>query len=166
MAWMDPLLFGYNTAQSGGAPVAQRRTLNFINASVVDDPANNSTDVTVSASGAGTWGLIIPLTSASGPTYTSTVYSGSVLYTMATFSAPFTFKMPVSSHPPAANMVIGFALLDTTWTDTNNLTFNGNGFNLCYGGAQAGSFAFDPDTGGNGFAISWAFTGSLWVASP
>ena len=166
MSWMDPLLFGYNLVQAAGSPLVARRTLNFISAAVADDPANNSTDITVAASGTGSWWLVVPLTGASGPTYTSTIYTGSVLYTMATFSDPFVFKMPVSSHPPTAGMVVGCMLEDQSWTSTNNLTFNGNGVNMNYGGASTATVAFTPQSGGNGFAISWTFTGSIWVVSP
>lgn len=47
MSWLDAFKKIISTVQSAGMPAPQRPTLNFIGATVVDNPSNNSTDVTV-----------------------------------------------------------------------------------------------------------------------
>jgi hypothetical protein len=46
MAWIDKYFAGYTTIQSNGAPLPQRSILNFPNATIADNAANLSTDVT------------------------------------------------------------------------------------------------------------------------
>lgn len=56
MSWLDRFFKqGYATLQSGGSPVAPETVLNFVSgATVVDDPANGRTNVTISGGGGAT----------------------------------------------------------------------------------------------------------------
>lgn len=44
--WLDQYFDGYSIVQSNGAPLPQRNTVNFLNSTAVDNPGNQSTDVT------------------------------------------------------------------------------------------------------------------------
>ena len=50
MSWLDQFFVAYATVQFAGVAAPQERTLNFINATGVDDPANGRTNITVSGS--------------------------------------------------------------------------------------------------------------------
>lgn len=51
MSWLDSLFLAYRTIKSNSSPFPQRSAVNYIGATVTDDPVNDVTTVTLSGSG-------------------------------------------------------------------------------------------------------------------
>ena len=54
MSWLDKFFKAYSSVQVGGVALAPETTINFVGATVVDDPTNARTTVTVTGGGGGT----------------------------------------------------------------------------------------------------------------
>ena len=53
MSWLDKFFKAYSSVQVGGVALAPETTINFVGATVVDDPTNARTTVTVTGGGGG-----------------------------------------------------------------------------------------------------------------
>lgn len=51
MSWLDALFLSYRTIKGNSSPFPQRSAVNYVGASIVDDPSNDQTNITLSGSG-------------------------------------------------------------------------------------------------------------------
>jgi len=107
--------------------------------------------------------VVHTLTSAAGgPTYTVLETSGRVRLSHTLLTAPFTDKLPAA---PGLGMQVDSKMADTSLSNSNTLTVNGNGKNVEYLGVQAGTQTFNPGTMGTGGCITWTYNGLFWESS-
>jgi hypothetical protein len=121
VSWIDTLLFGYNTVAAGGVAAVQRRIVNFVNGTAVDNPTFKRTDVTTS----GAIGGGIPSSTQSGAVILPAVSSVIEVYV----DSPATCNMAQLSSP-STGLAFQFNLISSSSSGAPNgtLTFSGGSF--------------------------------------
>jgi hypothetical protein len=115
VSYVTILLNGYNLVENNGAPLPQRSILNFIGATVSDNPANGSTDVTV-GTGSGLGGItqlvtdVIATGPGIAPAEVAGIRSRSVANTAPVDGSFLIFGNPVSTWSPT--LISGDAAVD------------------------------------------------------
>src|SRR5271166_1867282 len=149
MAWIDAFFIAYNTVQIAGVALPQRPTLNFVSgATGVDNPLNNSTDITVSGGGGGvtpgTAGQIF--ITKTGPVTSWGILGGDVSPTLS--GTTIDLEVVGLLNNPLPSLTTGF------------LNWTGTGWALS--SISAGSFAPGADLLGGGTSTASAqFVSSL-----
>jgi hypothetical protein len=107
VSYLDTILGGYKRIQSNGTQLPAETSLNFLNATITDDPSNNRTNVTVNASVAAGTSAQMYQTNA-GPTAVWVTISGDAQ--VASGGAWTNVKINGASVPTAGGLTTGNVL--------------------------------------------------------
>lgn len=103
MSWLDPLFLKYRQIMANGLPFPRRATTNYLNGTIVDNPSNDSTDITIGAVG------------------------GGALISLADGASPFLIvSVPPAAASFSATNLLGATLADDALTKTRLVTVPGN----------------------------------------
>jgi hypothetical protein len=96
-------------------------------------------------------------------TTTVTETSGNVVMVISAMTGPITIKFTVSTAPPTIGMTIAIKVKDTSFSNTNTISANGNGNTVEYEGSAAPA-SFNPGTFGTGGEVVWTWDGFSWIS--
>ena len=114
-SWLDAAFLVYRTLMSGGFPFPQRRAVNYVGATLIDDPTNDATIVDVSS---GPWVGV--------KSVQFQVAQSDLFVPTDTTGGPFSAILP---EAPTDGEEHTFADVTGTWGgESNALTVDGNGF--------------------------------------
>lgn len=153
--------WGWHVIQTSGVVLAQRSNMNFIGATVTDDPDNNATVVTITW-GSWSWDVVWPASATDGNIALYDWTTGKLIknstYSPASFAAALTAD---ENYVTDAQLGV---IQNTSWTNTGDNATNSQ-YASDYRAANFVDWTDYLAPTGNGSALTWLTKSQVWLGN-